>query len=165
MPDGPLDGVVSLFAYTGRAAQAVTDLKYGRHTALARPMSEMLLETADRIAPSHKVVPVPIHWLRRSARGFNQAELLCQSFPKDSVDTRVLQRSRLTLPQAGFQRKRRLGRLAGAFECAPIPGWSVLLVDDVTTSGETGRECAAAMKRAGATKVLLLTFSGPRGPS
>ncbi|MEJ5170769.1 MAG: hypothetical protein WHU10_07265, partial [Fimbriimonadales bacterium] len=74
------DGLLvwAAFRYDGRAAQAVRRLKYERATALGRPMAALLADSWARSGADSPdaIVPVPIHFLRRCSRGFNQAELL-----------------------------------------------------------------------------------------
>jgi ComF family protein len=150
-----------LFAYEGRAAQAVRRLKYSRATSLAGPMAE-LLEEARRLLPPHDwIVPVPIHWARRAQRGFNQAELLSEKAPRNLVRPSFIRRVRFTRPQVGLGTEERLTNLAGAFEAQPeVRGHRILLVDDVVTSGGTALACAYALRQAGAKETGLLTFCG-----
>jgi competence protein ComFC len=153
----------SIFAYEGRAAQAVQRLKYNRSTALARPLSALLHQTAEAAAllDVDMVVPVPIHWSRRCMRGFNQSELLCETMPKDLLRLDMLRRVRATRPQVGLSTEERLANLRGAFKArSDVAGKTVLLIDDVLTSGQTGRECAAALRSEGAAEVGILAFAG-----
>jgi ComF family protein len=153
-----LDYRVSLFRYEGRAAQAVRKLKYSRSTSLAAAMASDLAETFARegLDPD-VVVPVPIHWTRRCFRGFNQSDLLCEQL--SNVKPSTLVRVRRTRPQVGLSREERERNIRGAFRASPsIAGRRVLLVDDVFTSGHTARECANALRSAGATEVGILTF-------
>ncbi|MBX9977479.1 MAG: hypothetical protein K2X98_04470 [Alphaproteobacteria bacterium] len=128
-------------------------------------MAEMVEEARQMAPPHDRVIPVPIHWIRRAQRGFNQAELLAERVPKDLLDTRALRRVRPTRPQVGLGTQERLVNLAGAFAADPrVRGARILLLDDVVTSGGTALACAHALKRAGATEVGLLTFCGERTP-
>lgn len=157
-----LDQWARMFHYRGRAGQAVQRLKYSRATALARPMAEALANFAEQqgLLEVGAIVPVPIHWSRRCSRGFNQAELLCEAMPLELVRPRLLRRIRATRPQVGLTPEQRQLNLVGAFRAqGDLSGMRVLLVDDVLTSGQTGRECAAALKRAGAIEVGILAFS------
>ena len=160
-----LDLTASVFPFEGRAAQAVKALKYSRQTALATPMASLLFDAQSRIALPEfdMVVPVPIHWSRRCSRGFNQAEMLCESFPSSLVDARVLKRTKNTRPQVGLNRDERLTNLRGAFEAtSAVAGLAILLVDDVTTSGGTAVACAQALRAKKAAYVAALTFCGER---
>ena len=109
------------------------------------------------------IVPIPIHWSRRCVRGFNQAEVLCGSLSK--VDRDVLSRIRRTKPQVQLSREARMHNLIGAFRARDqVEGKTILLVDDVLTSGETARECAKALKQAGAKEIAALAFAGEPPP-
>jgi ComF family protein len=159
--DGPLGVTAVFFRYRGRVGQAVRRLKYSRATALVDPMSEMMREGVERLGlGTHDlVVPVPIHWSRRSTRGFNQSDLLSERLP--DVCRTALVRTRRTKAQARLSREARMSNLAGAFRARPVVrGKSILLVDDVLTSGETARECARALIAAGATEVAIVAFAG-----
>ena len=159
--DGPLASTVVQFRYRGRVGQAVRRLKYSRATSLARPMAGLMREGLERLGLGtfDLVVPVPIHWSRRSARGFNQSELLSECL--SGVCLGALKRTRRTRAQARLSREARINNLAGAFRASDVVrGKSVLLIDDVLTSGETARECARALAAAGATEVAILAFAG-----
>lgn len=160
--DEALDGSVGVYVYEGRAAQAVQRLKFERITSLGGPMAAILAAFAQDGFSSYfdTVVPVPIHVSRRRRRGFNQADLLASAFDKDLVQHDSLRRIKATRPQVGLTVLERATNLVGAFECSsPMSGRSVLLVDDVTTSGATAKECAAELKRAGAAHVYMLAFA------
>lgn len=157
--DAALDYRAAVFRYEGRAAQAVRRLKYNRATALGEFMAATLRREANALGlGADFVVPVPIHWSRRAGRGFNQAELLASQF---KVESAALTRIRRTRPQVGLSRVERARNLAGAFRAAPlVQGRSVLLIDDVLTSGQTAHECATALRAAGAAEVGILAFCG-----
>jgi ComF family protein len=159
-----LDFSTAIFEYQGRAAQAVRRLKYARVTPL---VSLLAAEVAKGVGDlgllgSDFFVPIPIHWSRRTRRGFNQAELLCESLPKERVAPRaLLLRTRATRPQVGLTRVQRLQNLNDAFAANPsVVGKRVLLIDDVITTLHTARECAKALKAAGAAEVGILALTG-----
>ena len=123
------------------------------------------------------VVPVPLHWRRRHARGFNQAEDLANGLgPPVAL---ALRRIRATAPQFGLSASRRRRNVQAAF--APprrgvlrrrrhdprLRGTCVVLVDDVCTTGATLEACAAVLKEGGVREVRALTAaraaSTPRG--
>lgn len=108
------------------------------------------------------IVPMPMHWMRRWQRGFNQAELLAQDLgrrthlPVRNAASRVHHRR----AQAGLTNSKRRLNVAGAFSVKHpswIAGRRVLLLDDVMTTGATASACARVLKRAGAAHVSLLT--------
>ncbi|MCH8978953.1 MAG: ComF family protein [Armatimonadetes bacterium] len=159
----PLDLTACIYAFDGRAARAVRNLKYRRATALATPMAQLVQEAYVTIGLPEfdAVVPVPIHWTRAYRRGFNQSELLCEALPRELVFPRYLTRVRSTRPQVGLSREERLTNLRGAFRADPAcAGLSVLLVDDVVTTGGTATACAEALKEAGARYAGILAFCG-----
>ncbi len=161
---GALDFRAAIFRYEGRAAQAVRRLKYSRITPLV-PVFSAEIERAARelgLLDADLFVPVPIHWSRRAARGFNQSELLCQGLPTERVMPKaVLLRTRATRPQVGLSREQRLNNLTGAFAASSaVSGKRILLVDDVVTTLGTARECAKALKASGAEEVGVLAFAG-----
>ncbi|MBS1716297.1 MAG: ComF family protein [Armatimonadetes bacterium] len=157
-----LDSILAVYAYESRARQAIRRLKYHRQTALAAPMGAEIAQLVrdNRLAPD-VVVPVPIHWSRAAHRGFNQATLLCRDLPF-TVQPSLLRRVRRTRSQAGLSQEDRRKNLDGAFRAQPCQGLSVLLVDDVFTSGETMRLCSQELKRAGASVVMGVVYASGR---
>jgi ComF family protein len=155
----PLEAVETLFEYEGRAAQAVRRLKYERATSLISWMGTALAERY-RTAGLERydlVVPIPIHPTRRRERGFNQAEVLAEDLPRVNA---VLARVGVRSPQAGRSRQDRLRDWDGVFRVLePLGGRSVLLVDDVMTTGSSLRAAAEVLKAAGASEVGALVFA------
>lgn len=156
-----LDGVVAAHAYTGVPRDLVLALKYRACLEAAVPLGRALadaLRSAD--VPGDLVVPVPLSRRRHRQRGFNQAALLAvqvaRALDLDLDDDRALVRHRHTPPQVGQTRGRRRRGPRGAFRARRrlVQGRSILLVDDVLTSGATARACAVTMRRAGARSVV-----------
>lgn len=149
------------YLYQGRAGQAVRRLKYERVTSLGTEMSILLKAAVDEAELRFDVVvPVPLHFLRRCERGFNQAEMLAEAFPEPSVRPNLLRRIRSTKPQVGLPPERRRTQLVGAFRASPtVAGQHVLLIDDVMTTGGTANECAKTLLAAGARQVDIATFA------
>lgn len=166
--DGVLDYCFWLFPYEGRASQAVRHLKYRRATALAEWMAQQLADAHEAI-PIHDdgVIPVPIHWTRRAVRGFNQSELLAERMEREQLLPDLLLRIKATKSQAGLNQAERLKNLNGAFRTGgtTLAGKSLLLIDDVMTTGHTLRMCAKELKLHGATSVGALVFArSPQPP-
>lgn len=160
--DAVLSYRLSAFEYSGRAAQAVKRLKYSRATSLGSFMAAAIFQVAaeTELVTGRIVIPIPIHWSRRASRGFNQAEILCEAFPREAVRKGVLLRTRRTQPQAGLNQDQRQSNLVGAFAVRDrLDGQRVMLIDDVLTTGQTGRECARVLLDAGALEVGLVTFA------
>ena len=150
--DGRLRQLIHLFKYSPymRPLAAV----FGRWLDLAYPRT-------DRF---DALVPMPLHWWKRLRRGFNQSELLARELSRRTgvPVRRVLRRRRATAAQAGLTHAQRRDNVRNAFEVphpAAVRGLSLLLIDDVLTTGSTVNACARALKRAGAVRVSVLTLS------
>ncbi len=158
-----LDYRASLFRYESRAAQAVIELKFSRCTGLVASLGALMKSGVFSLGlhDMDAIVPVPIHWNRACFRGFNQSLLLCRDFPPELVRPELLLRIRSTKPQVGLSIADRLSNLENAFLASPpCADLSILLIDDVMTSGGTARECARTLKNAGAARIGIVTLTG-----
>jgi ComF family protein len=115
--------------------------------------------------PIDLIIPVPLHPKRLRWRGFNQSLLLARQVSRMyevPVDPFLLYRSRETPPQTQLTEEERRKNVRGAFAmdaAKPLKGKSVLLVDDVYTSGATVNECSRVLVRGGAKTVHVLTLA------
>ncbi len=154
--------------FDGMARRLVHNLKYRDALECAPLMGRwMARASAELLEQSHVIIPVPLYrmrlWLRRS----NQAALLAGEVGRQSglpVYERVLERNRATRSQVGLGLEERRRNVAGAFIVAPrcrdiIKGKTVLLVDDVITTGATIDACSRALLRAGALQVNVAVFA------
>jgi ComF family protein len=120
---------------------------------------------ADTLAGADLLVPVPLHWTRLVRRRFNQAALLARALSKRSgipVAPDLLARVRMTRTQGDLTRAQRRRNVRGAFQVratAPLRGKTVVLIDDVMTTGATFEACARALRRAGAREVRALALA------
>ena len=161
------DRVRSLFVYEGPIRSLILAWKFqGRQDAFralcglvrARPPETELSEP-------DLILPVPLHISRLRSRGFNQALQLCHyAFPhwRARIHSQGLIRTRPTTPQAGLDGAARRRNLRGAFALHPrlsIQGRSVLLVDDVFTTGTTMTECCQVLEGAGAARLELWSLA------
>ncbi len=172
LPDlSTYDRIFGAVGYEGAFAEAIKLLKFGDRSHIARLLADAMAEFAERemnCAQYDSLVPVPLHRVRRRDRGFNQSELLAKqllpSFPWARLDL-SLKRIRPTRTQSTIRnRDARLKNVAGAFAVdaqESFEGETVLLVDDVATSGGTVAESARALKRAGAIQVDVLVAALP----
>jgi ComF family protein len=143
--EGSLRAIVHALKYDGRPTIA-------RHLAARmRAAGSGLLEDAD------VVVPVPLHGSRERARGFNQARELARHLGRPCAD--ALARTRKTPSQADLPAARRHANVQGAFRIAGriVARQTIVLIDDVSTTGATLNACAAALLDAGAKEVRALT--------
>lgn len=159
---------LSLGPYEGALRTLVHELKYRGRRRVAERLAELLLadvEAGAVLQGGAVLVPVPLHPRRLAARGFNQSELLALALARRArlrVRPRVLVRRKDTPPQTGLSAAARRRNVAGAFavrQRAPIQARTVVLVDDVLTTGATARACAGALRLAGARAVHLLTIA------
>ncbi|MGE5504673.1 MAG: double zinc ribbon domain-containing protein [Actinomycetota bacterium] len=122
---------------------------------------------AELLAGADVIVPVPLHRWRLLARRYNQAAVLAMALGRQSgvpVVPDLLLRTRRTPPQGHLPRETREANVKGAFAIHPrrldrVQGRTVLLVDDVMTTGATIGECARVLARAGASAVDVLTLA------
>jgi ComF family protein len=140
---------------------------------LADELSRAVMLSFDRpeFTPQQKpdlLIPVPLHFLRRCRRGFNQAEVLATELQRVCgipVMRKLLRRRVHTPAQSGLERKARQKNLRDAFQCGRLPGSHVALIDDVLTTGATLAECTRVLKRAGAHRVSVWVAARVPAPS
>jgi len=150
----------SAVAYEGPIEDAIQRLKYRGWRRLAEPLSLLLVErlSVEGLAASW-VEAVPLHGERLKARGFNQSELLARKVRAHMAlepPPGRLVRTRATPPQVGHDRRWRHDNVQGAFAWRGdgLAGRSILLIDDVATTGATLDACAAALKAGGSGPVI-----------
>ena len=146
-------------SYEGALRAIVHALKYEGRRSLARPLADLMRERgAEVLAGSDCLVPVPLHPARRRARGFNQALDLARHLGRPV--RKALRRVRATPTQTGLPAAQRHRNVRDAFAMAPgtpsLSGATVVLVDDVSTTGATLEACARVLKAAGAREVRAL---------
>jgi ComF family protein len=152
--------------YEGALRESVLQLKRQPH--VAAQLQTLLIAAAKRepLSLSTRIIPVPLHKKRQRSRGFNQAAIIAEvlakglRLPLDEVS--LVRVSSTEKYRAGLDAKGRRDTVAGAFEVSHprlIANESVLLVDDVFTTGATVSACAAALLGAGARSVFVLTIS------
>ena len=144
----------------------VTKLKYSYWSGLHDILPELLRPLVDeKLLPADAViVPVPLHTRRRRERGFNQAELIAHALSHVSglPMIQTIERIRYTTPQAQLSAKQRQTNIIGAFGQGNMvvkKANSVILVDDVITTGSTVAECATALRRQGVSKITALALA------
>lgn len=145
-------------------------LKYGDRPELATLMGGwMARAAAELLADADVVVPMPLHRGRLWRRQFNQAALLAQVIARTSgrpFEAETLTRIKATASQVGMTRSQRAANVQGAFHASrasELTGRTVLLVDDVLTSGATANAAARALLRGGVRAVDLAVFARVAG--
>ena len=140
-------------------------LKYGRKVALAKAMARYMVPLLGTQPADALLVPVPLHRWRLASRGFNQSLLIAREIGRIRnlpVAPSALRRKRATpsLKGMSFAQRRRI--VAGAFvatDARALAGRTVVLIDDVLTTGSTAEACARALKRGGASRIELLCWA------
>lgn len=156
------DGIVAAVKYeAGPIKELIYQFKYYGFTALSLHLGELICHQLGRsfCFKNTVLVPVPLHIKRKNQRGFNQSELLAR-YISAKLGIRggdALKRTKNTPPQAALSKKDRLLNISDAFVCEDpdlVYKKTVILIDDVASTGATINECAKALKKAGARKVF-----------
>ena len=166
-PAGPLTKVAAAGDYAGTLRQIVHALKYDGRRSLARPLGELMgIMGQEVLDGADCIVPVPLHPWRRVRRGFNQASDLAVALGRPVHP--LLWRVRATVPQAELTAGERRSNVSRAFRLSPLlstrardrlRGQTVVLIDDVRTTGATLHACAEVLAAAGAGEVRALTVA------
>lgn len=161
----PYEMMRSWLIFEGSIRHALHTLKYRRNMALGDTLARPLAEYVGKLGwPVDLVVPVPLGKERAKERGYNQVGLL--AMPLAAVHhwryaSRALARSRETKSQVGLTVAERKENVSGAFraDAALVSGATVLLMDDVATTGATLSACTTALVNVGVKSVYALTLA------
>jgi len=169
----PIRAARALGPYEGVLRDLVHAIKFDHRRSLATPLGVMLRPVAaDVLAGADALVPVPLHPWRLWRRGFNQAEDVARALSDHRVPVlRALRRARATRPQSALHADARRANVLGAFRVnawtvrgeaawrSRLAGATLVLVDDVTTTGATLEAAARALIDAGAGEVRAVTLA------
>lgn len=156
------------YLYEDRIMEAIHRLKYSGKSYLAKSFGSLLadfLKEWINDIDGMIMIPVPLHKRKLRQRGFNQSVLLVRltaGILDMETDYFTLRRIRYTETQTGLTLEERRKNVKGAFEVTDnsiLNGKSVILVDDVATTGNTINECARVLKKAGCERVFGLTLA------
>ena len=169
---GRMSQVVRLGPYSGPLRKMIHELKYRNHRGMLRYLAGLLAEAFTARCPQISpdlVIPVPMHWARRISRGYNHSEALaCALGAELGLPLgNELVRLRHTPQQTTLSRTSRRENVRGAFGVvrkSNLHGASILLVDDVTTTGATADESTKALLDAGASNVYLAVIAKAEPP-
>lgn len=160
-----LERIRAAVAYDDISRSIAIRLKYGRKVALAKTMSRYMHPLLGELPPEALIVPVPLHRSRLWQRGFNQSAIVAKELSRRTglpLAVDALRRVRATPPLKGLNMRQRRRTVAGAFRANPkaeLHGKTIVLVDDVLTTGSTANACARVLKRAGARRVDLISWA------
>lgn len=147
--------------------EAIHTFKYEGIRELSEPLSQLLIDRLATITlPANSLfVPVPLHPQREKSRGYNQSALLAHCLSQYfhlPIDTKILVRTKKTLPQVELKPQARLGNIQKAFVVKNprrLSGKTVILVDDVATTGATLGECARVLRTIGVKRIWALVVA------
>lgn len=170
----PAPWIRSIYRFKTPIGKALKDAKYRHYHSvlehIARNTGTLFDEYVSHIpAPTILVIPIPQTRARTQKRGFNQSELIARYYVAGSKQPRlefqktVLEKTKETLPQATIRdQQKRTENVLGAFQIrqgVSIAGKTLLLIDDVTTTGATLSEARTTLLRAGAKEVYAFTIA------
>ena len=153
--------------YEGVLQEAIHRLKYNKKTLLAKPLGALMMGShlgSIDFKSYDFLIPVPLHFKRLRERGFNQALFLARYIGKRygiPIDYMSLKRIKWESPQINLSKEERERNVKGVFSLSNESGFrdkSILLVDDVYTSGATVNECARVLTKAETFRVDVLTL-------
>ena len=158
-----LDQVLAAAVYAPPIDQLIHELKYQSVKDIGLTCAR-IINYLVQVPAVDIITYVPLHQLKQSDRGFNQAQVIASELSRltNIPCANLLKRTVNTSPQARVtSREERLNRMANIFKANSVlnPPFSILLVDDVTTTGSTLNECAKVLKQVGVKKVIGLVVA------
>jgi ComF family protein len=165
--DSELDAIYAACDYAPPLDRWITAMKYGGDPALAAPLGALLIPKGVVLAAQVDcLIAIPPSSRRLVERGFDHTAHIAAPLaralrpPHPKFKTKWLSRTRHTPEQAGLDQQARSRNLQGAFEAqSSVAGQSILLIDDVMTTGSTLREAARALRGQGARRVIGLVVA------
>jgi len=166
-----LDGLIFIWPYGGVVRKALLALKYKYAKEIAEELSEYSLSFLRKryvlLPPDPTLVSIPLYWFRKNWRGFNQTEEIGKLISQGmdwGFEPELLVRKRLKKPQTQLKKEERGKNIRGVFSLNPHNSSfmihdSIILFDDVFTTGSTLKEATKVLKRKGAKKVWGLTIA------
>lgn len=161
--------IVAAYYKEGPIKEAVHNLKYNNvlelKEFLGKLMAEALKNNIDNIGGDILLTAVPMHFLRQAQRGYNQAEILAEHVAADLKlprNFKIIKKIRKTKSQVSKSGKKRRESLKNSFKIIDelaVKNRTIIIVDDVTTTGTTLEECAKVLKTAGAKRVWGLVIA------
>ena len=167
--DEPFESHTYLFLYQGIIRDKIIEYKFQNKAYLARMFAKLIWNEESIVKKMENydyIIPVPIHKKRKQQRGYNQSELMLKYIicEKNRINTKLLKKEINNLPQSSLNKENRKQNVLGvyAFQYKMeeiIKGKTILVFDDIFTTGNTVKECSKILKNAGANKIDILTIA------
>ena len=163
----PLDACIAAVTYGYPWSSAITQFKFQGDPGWAGALAALLRSTPQvkpALAAADWVLPIPLSRQRLQERGFNQALLLARQLAPSKTSADLLLRLQHTTAQSQLPRSERLDNLTGALAVEPLrqsqlQGKTIVLIDDVMTTGATLHTAALALRQAGAAHITALVVA------
>lgn len=167
----PFLGKISLWKYEGVVRKSILALKYKFAYSIANELADVSaaeIRSIDFSVPSAVLIPVPLHTRRENWRGFNQASVLGKAIAREigwKFEEHLVERKTHTLPQANLSKLERMQNISGKFAVNnelvnKYRNKTIVIFDDVWTTGSTMREIATELNKAGMERIWGLTIAG-----
>ena len=160
-----------LFRYKDYIRELMISYKFKGKSYLYKTFAYMILENKKAIKYLEKydfIICVPIHKKRKKSRGYNQSELIikdiCKINKKFVLESNVLIKTKNVKPQSSLNKEDRIANISNAYKVNKykadmIKGRSILIFDDIYTTGSTSDECAKLLEEYGAQNIGILTLA------
>ena len=168
--DFAFDGVVRLGPYDDIHRTVVLRCKHVGGEVLAEALAPVFAcHLAPKLMPhqANVAIPIPLHWRRRWRRGYNQSEVLARAVAQ-ALQLKCLPGALRRVKNTDYQKRsvaERRANVRGAFEAGgklDLTGQTVILVDDVLTTGATANEAARVLRKCGASKIIVAVIAHER---
>jgi ComF family protein len=162
------DQARAVYSFSPVVQSLIHNLKYSDLPAVGRFLGAQAAQFIQQNEPFpwiDVIAPVPLHAVRKRHRGYNQADVIARTCARNTgipYIANLIKRARYTQTQTKLNRTQRQQNVTGAFRVHPahrIQGKSVVIMDDVFTTGATTNAIAEALKAGGASKVYVLTIA------
>ncbi|NOZ62363.1 MAG: ComF family protein [Calditrichaeota bacterium] len=162
------DNAFSLWAFDENVQNLIHYFKYSEYWRLAKPIARFMSVKLRQLnfSPANSLlIPVPLHKTRQRERGYNQSEMICRFIREKTAipfDNSILQRIRYTQTQTELGPKERVKNVSGAFcvrSSEPLSGKTIILIDDVLTTGATMNACAKELRKLAPEAIYVFTVA------
>jgi ComF family protein len=163
-----IDAAFSCWFFDDELQQVIHLLKYSDYAGVGTQLGKLMGKTiqVDNIREIDMLIPIPLHTVKKRKRGYNQADFIAKGLSTSwncPVRTDVLRRTKFTESQTQLNKQERIQNLADAIVVRRnVKDKTIVLIDDVLTTGSTMSSAAIALKKCGTKKVIALTCATPR---